>query len=90
MTEPSKEALSVAVELEIEGCIGRITTRALALKLDKIATIERQRCAHIALAIDSGRGNEKMIAAAILAEPMADIGDSRRPSAHIPDPFQRS
>lgn len=39
---------------------------------------ERKRCHDIAMAIDSGRGNEKLIAAAITAEPMADIGDSKR------------
>lgn len=34
--EPSRAAMEAAVELEIEGCIGAITTRGLALKLDKI------------------------------------------------------
>jgi hypothetical protein len=39
MTEhtPSQAALKAAVELEIEGCIGAITTQGLALKIDAVA-----------------------------------------------------
>lgn len=41
-------------------------TRDLAAHIDGALIVERQRCADIALAIDSGRGNEKEIAKAIL------------------------
>lgn len=33
--------------------------------IDDAVSEERERCAHIALAIDSGRGNEKLIADSI-------------------------
>lgn len=34
---PSVAALKAAVDLEIENCIGRVTTRSVAQKLDEIA-----------------------------------------------------
>lgn len=39
---------------------------------------ERQRCFEIASALDSRRGNEEMIANAIMSKPMPDLGDSKR------------
>lgn len=44
---------------------------------------ERKRCADIAMALDSKRGNESLIAASILSVPLADLGDSRR-AKHSP------
>lgn len=41
------------------------TIENLALLFAKVRAEERERCAHIALAIDSKRGNEKEIARAI-------------------------
>lgn len=41
MTEPSDAALKAAIELEVLGCIGAITTRGLALILDQIAAALR-------------------------------------------------
>lgn len=43
-------------------------TRDLAGLIDAALAAERERCAHIALAIDSKRGNEKEIAKAIRAQ----------------------
>lgn len=40
----------------------------IAKEFAKLRTIERTRAAHIALAIDSKRGNEKMIAESILKQ----------------------
>lgn len=42
---------------------------------------ERERCAAIAEAIDSGRGNEKLIADAIRAPEMSPLGDGK-PKRH--------
>lgn len=42
---------------------------------------ERERAAHVALAIDSKRGNESMIAECLRAHDMPPIGDSRRPKS---------
>ncbi len=49
---------------------------ALDFAVANAVKAERKRCAETALAIDSGRGNEKLIADAILAEEMPPIGDS--------------
>jgi hypothetical protein len=50
-------------------------------QIAKAIAKERERCASIALAIDSGRGNEKEIARAIRSEhsELPPIGDSRPP-----------
>jgi hypothetical protein len=41
-------------------------TRSLAADIDEALRVERERCANVALSVDSGRGNEKLIADAIL------------------------
>lgn len=41
MTDPSEAAMRLAIELEVKGCIGVITTRSLAFELDKIAAALR-------------------------------------------------
>jgi hypothetical protein len=45
--QPSRAAMEAAVQLEIEHCIGAITTRGLALKLDEVAaTLASQATEH--------------------------------------------
>lgn len=56
----------------------QIPTEGLHDAFERGRAEERKRCHDIAVAIDSGRGNEKLIAAAIMSEPMAELGDSRR------------
>jgi hypothetical protein len=55
-----------------------IPTESLHDAYERGRAEERKRCHDIAMAIDSGRGNEKLIAAAITASPMPPLGDSHR------------
>jgi hypothetical protein len=45
---------------------GELLTEAIRHRIAEVLFEERKACAEIALAIDSGRGNEKLIAKSIL------------------------
>lgn len=45
---PSVPAMKAAVELEIQACIGRVTTQGIGDLIQKVVDAERERCAAVA------------------------------------------
>jgi hypothetical protein len=83
LTEERKEIpMPVAIFDEdfqkADAILGSVGLDGLRQSIANAVAAERNRCAEIARAMDSKRGNENLIAEAIMSIPLKELGDSRR------------